>query len=65
VYEDLKIKHTRIPVFTFVSNQASVLDTCCTYFLYLSIGLQSGNYWKLCVSHPSMNYACYHVWVHY
>jgi hypothetical protein len=22
----------------------SVLDTCCTYFLYLSIGLHAGSY---------------------
>jgi hypothetical protein len=27
-----------------LSSKASVLDVCCTYFLYLSIGLHAGSY---------------------
>jgi hypothetical protein len=28
---------------SFQSNEVSVLDACCTYFLYLSIGLHVGS----------------------
>jgi hypothetical protein len=43
--------------FLFQSNEASVLDSCCTYFLYLSIGLHVGNCqncWESYVSYLSM-----------
>jgi hypothetical protein len=33
VYEDLKTKYTRTLIFSFQSNEASVLDACCTHFL--------------------------------
>jgi hypothetical protein len=36
VYEDSKLY--------LLSNEENVLDACCTYFLYLSIGLHAGSY---------------------
>jgi hypothetical protein len=36
VYEDLKMKYTRTPIFSFQSNEASVLEHIApTYFLYI------------------------------
>jgi hypothetical protein len=40
-YEDFKIKHMRIPIFTFVSNEASVLDAFCDLLSILSIWLHA------------------------
>jgi hypothetical protein len=54
VYEDSDL--------SFQSNEASVLDACCTYFSYLSIGLHAdsclfgGN---TDVLYPSAYYPCY------
>jgi hypothetical protein len=46
-----------------LSSKASVLDACCTYFLYLSIGLHASNLCRNCgnayVSYHSMYYPCY------
>jgi hypothetical protein len=46
-----------------LSSKASVLDACCTYFLYLSIGLHASNlcqnYGNNYVSYLSMYYHCY------
>jgi hypothetical protein len=63
VDEDLKTKYTRTLIFSFQSNEASVLDTCCTYFLHLSIGLYASNLCQNCgntyVSYLSMYYPYY------
>jgi hypothetical protein len=46
-----------------LSSKASVLDACCTYFLYLSIRLHASNLCQNCgniyVSYLSMYYPCY------
>jgi hypothetical protein len=46
-----------------VSIYRIVLDACCTYLLYLSIGLHARNLWRNCgntyVSYLSMYYPCY------
>jgi hypothetical protein len=46
-----------------LSSKASVLDACCIYFLYLSIGLHASNLCQNCgdtyVSYLSMYYPCY------
>jgi hypothetical protein len=46
-----------------LSSKASVLDACCTYFLYLSIGLHASNLCQNCgntyVPYLSMYYPCY------
>jgi hypothetical protein len=46
-----------------LSSKACVLDACCTYFLYLSIGLHASNLRQNCgniyVSYLSMYYPCY------
>jgi hypothetical protein len=46
-----------------LSSKASVLDACCIYFLYLSIGLRASNLCQNCgntyVSYLSMYYPCY------
>jgi hypothetical protein len=43
-------------------SKASFLDACCTYFLYLSIGLHASNLCQNCgntyVSYYSMHYPC-------
>jgi hypothetical protein len=63
VYLDLKTKYTRTLIFSFQSNETSVLDACCTYFLYLSIGFHASNLCQNCgniyVSYLSMYYPCY------
>jgi hypothetical protein len=46
-----------------LSSKASALDACCTYFLYLSIGLHASNLNQNCgnayVSYRSIYYPCY------
>jgi hypothetical protein len=46
-----------------LSSKTSVLDACCTYFLYLSIGLHASNFCQNCgntyVSYLSMYYPFY------
>jgi hypothetical protein len=46
-----------------LSSKASVIDTYCIYFLYLSIGLHASNLCQNCentyVSYLSMYYLCY------
>jgi hypothetical protein len=46
-----------------LSSKASVLDACCTHFLYLPIGLHASNFCQNCgntyVLYLSMYYHCY------
>jgi hypothetical protein len=51
-YENFKIKHTRIPICTFVSNQASVLDAFCNLLLILSVGLHAVKLNLMCHTLP-------------
>jgi hypothetical protein len=34
VHKDFKTKYTRTPLFSFQSNEASILEQHCTYYLY-------------------------------
>jgi hypothetical protein len=56
-------KTFRSKTLSSLSSKAGVLDTCCTYFLYLSIGLHASNLCRNCgnayVSYLSMQYPCY------
>jgi hypothetical protein len=57
------LKTFEIKTLSSLSSKASVLDTCCTYFLYLSIGLHASNlclnYGNTYVSYLSMYYPRY------
>jgi hypothetical protein len=57
------LKTFKSKILSSLSSKASVLDVCCTYFLYLSIGLHVDNlclnYGNTYVSYLSMYYPCY------
>jgi hypothetical protein len=57
------LKTVKSKTLSSLSSKASVLDACCTYFLYLSIGLHASNlcwnYGNTYVSYLSMYYPCY------
>jgi hypothetical protein len=60
----IQTRRRRIILKTFkgktLSSKTSVLDACCTYFIYLSIGLHASNFCQNCgntyVSYLSMYY---------
>jgi hypothetical protein len=51
VYEDFKMKYTRTPIFSFQSNEASVLEHFCAYiFSIYSIEVELHDR-KVCFAH--------------